>query len=132
MSLREVGLWGPVILVAGAIFTLSHMPSPPSPSRAPDWLLHGAEFGLLSLLLARALAGGWRGRLNMRRAVLTILLGVLYGASDEWHQSFIPGRHAAAGDLVADSAGTLLGLAAAAAAPRIWPPAGERPGKAIL
>ena len=120
MSLRDVGLWGPVILVAGAIFTLSHMPSPPSPPGAPDWLLHGAEFGLLSLLLARALAGGWRGRLSPRRAMLTMFLGMLYGAADEWHQSFIPGRHAAAKDWAADSAGTLLGLVAAAAIPRLW------------
>jgi len=120
MSLREVGLWGPVILVAGSIFTLSHMPSPPSPAGAPDWILHATEFGILSLLLARALAGGWRGRLSPRRAVLTMFLGMLYGAVDEWHQSFIPGRHAAAGDWLADSAGTLLGVAVAASAPRLW------------
>ena len=103
-------------LVAGAILTLSHMSSPPSPSGAPDWLLHGIEFGVLSLFLSRALAGGWRGRLGRRGAVLTVLLGVLYGAGDEWHQSFIPGRDASGRDLVADSAGTLLGLAVTVAA----------------
>ena len=116
MTLREVGLWGPVLLVAGAILTLSQMSSPPSPSGAPDWLLHGIEFGVLSLFLSRALAGGWRGRLGRRGAVLTVLLGVLYGAGDEWHQSFIPGRDASGRDLVADSAGTLLGLAVTVAA----------------
>jgi len=130
MTLREAGLWGPVIVVAGAIFTFSHLSHPPSPPGAPDWLLHGLEYGLLGLLLARALAGGLHGRLSRRRAALTMVLGVLYGATDEWHQSFIPGRQVEAGDLLADSAGTLLGLAAAAMALRLTPSGGKRTGKA--
>jgi len=37
------------------------------------------------------------------------LLAVLYGISDEIHQSFVPGRFPDLWDLVADSAGALLG-----------------------
>ncbi|TDI33987.1 MAG: hypothetical protein E2P03_04185 [Acidobacteria bacterium] len=128
---RGVGLWGPVLLVAGAILTLSHMSSPPSPPGAPDWLLHGIEFGVLSLFLSRALAGGWSGRLSRRGVILTMLLGMLYGAGDEWHQSFIAGRDASARDVVADGAGTLLGLAMTMVALRMRQLAGGGPGTAM-
>jgi len=128
---RGVGLWGPVLLVAGAILTLSHMSSPPSPPGAPDWLLHGIEFGVLSLFLSRALAGGWSGRLSRRGVILTMLLGMLYGAGDEWHQSFISGRDASARDVVADGAGTLLGLAMTMVALRMRQLAGGGPGTAM-
>lgn len=128
---RGVGLWGPVLLVAGAILTLSHMSSPPSPPGAPDWLLHGIEFGVLSLFLSRALAGGWSGRLSRRGMILTMLLGMLYGAGDEWHQSFISGRDASARDVVADGAGTLLGLAMTMVALRMRQLAGGGPGTAM-
>ena len=40
------------------------------------------------------------------------LLAVLYGLGDEVHQSFVPGRDASVGDVVADAAGALLGAAA--------------------
>lgn len=128
---RGVGLWGPVLLVAGAILTLSHMSSPPSPPGAPDWLLHGIEFGVLSLFLSRALAGGWSGRLSRRGMILTMLLGMLYGAGDEWHQSFISGRDASVRDVVADGAGTLLGLAMTMVALRMRQLAGGGPGTAM-
>jgi VanZ family protein len=39
-----------------------------------------------------------------------LLIGVGYGALDEWHQSFVPGRELSAGDWVADSTGVMLGL----------------------
>jgi VanZ family protein len=58
-----------------------------------------------------------------------MLLGVLYGAGDEWHQSFISGRDASGQDLIADGAGTLLGLAVTAAVLRVQPLAGGRSGK---
>ena len=42
--------------------------------------------------------------------LLFLLMGVGYGALDEWHQGFVPGRDASVGDWVADSAGVILGL----------------------
>ena len=32
----------------------------------------------------------------------------LYGATDEWHQSYVPGRYAEVADWVADTLGALL------------------------
>jgi VanZ family protein len=47
---------------------------------------------------------------------VAVLLTVLYGASDEFHQSFVPSRQMDVMDLVADGAGA----AAAAGALYIW------------
>ena len=43
--------------------------------------------------------------------ILTIGVGlaIAYGISDEIHQSFVPGRDASVGDLIADSVGAALG-----------------------
>ncbi len=73
----------------------------------PDWGLHAAAYGGLGLLLARALAPDRSlGRGGM---LLVMALCCAYGLSDEWHQSFVPGRMAQAKDLVADTVGGALG-----------------------
>ena len=83
-----LGLWVPVLLVAGTI-------------------------ALLGGLLTRALSGGLRRPAAL--AALVALLGtVAWGALDEFHQSFVPGRSAAASDLAADAAGAALGVVAVA------------------
>ena len=41
----------------------------------------------------------------------SLLIGVLYAASDEWHQAFVPGRGPAVTDVLLDSAGVLCGIA---------------------
>ena len=48
----------------------------------------------------------------MRRKVivLAVFIGVLYGASDEFHQMFVSGRDASVSDFIADSLGVMTGL----------------------
>lgn len=41
--------------------------------------------------------------------VWPVLAGCLYGATDEWHQWFVPGRFVSFGDWVADVVGVVLG-----------------------
>ncbi len=99
--------WGPAALWAAVLFLLSEwsglglgLPS------GADKLVHGGLFLILGLFLA------W-GRRKTGSGVslfLFFLIGVGYGALDEWHQSFVPGRDASLGDWVADSAGVMLGL----------------------
>jgi VanZ family protein len=43
---------------------------------------------------------------------LPLAIGVLYGASDEWHQAFVGGRSADPVDWVADAVGVLVGYGA--------------------
>jgi len=42
---------------------------------------------------------------------MALLLSVLYAVSDEWHQSYVPGRSATIQDVLVDTAGACLGLA---------------------
>ena len=55
---------------------------------------------MLGALLLRALARPW----------LAILVGGLYAASDEIHQHFVRGRHAAWYDVVIDTVGVTIGV----------------------
>ena len=98
-------LWLPVLFAMAAIFVVSGTPNPPMPSQLPDVGLHAIAYFGLGVLLIRALSGGrWSG---VTPAVLLCawLVAVAYGASDEWHQSFVPSRTAELRDLRADAIG---------------------------
>ena len=74
---------------------------------------HAAEYALLAVLIYRALQLSSSEDVRKRTWVLTLfawLLAILYAASDEWHQSFVPSRTAALGDVLIDSTGAALGL----------------------
>ena len=95
----------------GTIFILSAQPD--LPHAASGWLdllissaAHLFLFAVLSVLWARALGQGQCAWLTA--AVLTLL----YALSDEFHQRFVPGRHADPWDLAFDAFGAVLGLAA--------------------
>ena len=100
--------WGPVLVWAGLIFTLSSIPDLGTGLEEWDFTLrklaHAAEFALLGFLLVRATGSlGW-----------SIAGGIAYAISDELHQHFVPGRLGAAGDVVIDSVGVLVGVLLAA------------------
>jgi VanZ family protein len=110
-------LWLPVALDAGLIFYVSSIPklaTPPGPFS--DKHFHGGSYALLAALLVRALASGRVNGITVRVAVGAFLLATLYGATDEFHQLFVPGRSASLADLVADG----LGAAAAAGLLLAW------------
>ena len=99
--------WGPAALWAAVLFLLSELQERGGfvPDGA-DKLVHGG----LYLILGLSLALGKRRTGSGVPGLLLLLMGVGYGALDEWHQSFVPGRHSSMGDWVADSAGVMLGL----------------------
>lgn len=87
------------------IFCLSHTPNlrPPAPEFIPhlDKLLHFIAYAIMAGF-AYLTFFQWR----VRSLVLTsIFFCVIYGATDEFHQSFIPGRETDFFDLVADTLG---------------------------
>ena len=95
--------WGAPLLPAAVIFLLSHRPGSDYPSvdlPGLDKVVHVALYTPLGYTLHLA-TGGLMGR--------TLLLGGLYGLSDEWHQSFVPSRESSAGDVAADLVGVGLG-----------------------
>lgn len=54
-----------------------------------------------------------RGSLALRFSVVFVAC-MAYALSDEWHQSFVPGRQFSLGDIVLDAIGVVLGLVAGA------------------
>lgn len=106
MTSTVVRVWGPVVLWAVVIFAFSSIPSLGTGLGTWDLVLrkfaHVTEYAVLGALLARALA----------RPELAILAGALYAVSDEIHQSFVRGRHAAWYDVVIDTVGVTVGVVA--------------------
>lgn len=76
---------------------------------------HFVEYFVLSLLILRGLRAG-RRESHLRWAVAAVLLVAGYAALDEWHQSFVPGRAAAVGDVLLDTTGGVAAQAMAALA----------------
>ena len=65
---------------------------------------HLTEYFILSMLILRGIRAGEKG-MHLRWALVTILIVAGYAALDEYHQSFVPGRTAAVGDVLIDTSG---------------------------
>lgn len=109
---RLVSLWGPVLAYMAAIFSVSAMPTPPLPEQVSDKTAHLAAYWLLGLLAVRAVGRGLPCRVTPRVAAVAILITSGYGALDELHQWFVPGRTADLADWYADSAGAAIAVVA--------------------
>jgi len=112
-SRRMVSLWLPVLAWAGFIFFLSSIPHLRFVVAWWDIILrklgHIVVFGILARLIARALSGSalWPWK---KIFAWSLLLTALYAVSDEYHQSFVPGRVPALHDVALDSFGAWLAL----------------------
>jgi VanZ family protein len=65
---------------------------------------HLTEYFIFSMLILRGIRAGEKG-LYLRWVLVTILIVAGYAALDEYHQSFVPGRTAAVGDVLIDTTG---------------------------
>ena len=104
--LRRLDPWWPPLVLMAVIFLFSAQPSLNSGLGLADTIgrkiVHFAEYGLLAFLWARAL----RTRMDARRAALVALVVTsLYAATDEFHQTFVEGRHGSPLDWAIDTAG---------------------------
>lgn len=70
-------------------------------------MLHFVAYFFLAVLAVRAFARGLMGSVKHSAVVLGLVLSLVYALSDEWHQSFVPGRVASEWDLLADGLGVL-------------------------
>lgn len=103
----------PLILYALLIFLLSSISQIEVPYLGFDWwdkVIHFVEYLVFGWLVFRAmstqpiaLSGKWL-------YTTSILVSVLFAASDEYHQSFVPGRSADWFDLLADTLGTFVAV----------------------
>ncbi len=107
----------------GAIFYASSLTAPPTPEDVSDKILHLVTYAGLTLLLVRALASARWANVTLVSLAAACAITVLYGMSDEWHQTWTEGRTPELGDVAADAAGALLAAAMAGACSiisRLW------------
>lgn len=99
--------WLPPVAWAALILVLTSIPQPHLPDvRGMDKLGHLCMYGGLGFLTVRSLAAD----LRPWRLFALVLVGVsAFGAIDEWHQQFIPGRSVDVQDWFADTVGAGLG-----------------------
>jgi VanZ family protein len=103
-------VWGPVIAQLAAIFFASSLSNPGLPSGVSDKTGHFIGYGMLGAFILRALAGAAVAGVTAGRGLLSVGLASLYAASDEFHQSFVPGRSPDPADWVADTLGAIAAV----------------------
>lgn len=110
--MNNLKFWLPVYLYAVFIFVLSAIPE--LPQIGPDVpnsdkFFHMLEYGIFGLLLARAFKNSSSQFLMGNFLILTCLVSCLYGITDEFHQSFVPGRESNVWDVLFDTIGAFFG-----------------------
>jgi VanZ family protein len=102
--------WLPVLLYVSAIFFVSSMSKPPNPIHVPnsDKIYHMCEYGLLGVLVGRALRHSVAPYSALAASMMTVALVMLIGATDEYYQSFVPGRECDFFDWLTDTTAGVL------------------------
>jgi VanZ family protein len=104
--IARIDPWAPPVALMGVIFLLSNQPDLDSGLGLVDIIgrkvVHAAEYALLCLLW-------WRALRTLtppdRAALIALCVSVAYGATDEYHQSFVQGRHVSLVDVAIDGLG---------------------------
>jgi VanZ family protein len=99
-----------MLLCMGTIFILSHQPAGAIDFDlfpAQDKVAHLLLYGVLSATVLFAFSLQLRDN-NKTLVVTALLVPVLFGILDEYHQSFIAGRSSELLDVAADGAGAVL------------------------
>jgi hypothetical protein len=109
--MKFIKYWLPPILWAMAIFTVSSITvGSSSDFYWKDFVVkktaHVVEYGILATLIYRALINS---NVSNKKAMLySVALAFLYGATDEFHQSFTPGRGPKFTDVLIDTLGASI------------------------
>lgn len=108
--MNYIKYWFPVFIYSGIIFYISSMESVPTPDIVHfDKVLHVCEYVPFGFLTARAIYYS-KSTFSINKIILlTALAALFYGVSDEFHQSFVDGRHASVLDVCADVIGGIFG-----------------------
>jgi hypothetical protein len=105
---RTRALWVAALLWMGVIFALSSLPGGSMPAGDYGSLGHFtvyAVLGALYFLAVRDQRGSWMA------VVIAVAMASVYGVTDEFHQSFVPGRMPDPADWMMDTFGAFVGAA---------------------
>jgi VanZ family protein len=107
----SVRRWLPPLIWAGVILAGTSLPQKAVPVQTAsiDKVLHFTIYAVFAFLLSRQIlevTDRWRA------AAVAIVIAAAFGAADEWHQRFIPGRSTEFADWVADCIGASVGALA--------------------
>ncbi len=110
---KIIKFWAPVAIWAVIIYLFSNRTTIKTVDfYLGDFLLkktaHLIEYGVFSTLWYRALVNFGMG--YKKAMFYSVLASFLYGASDEFHQSFIYGRTATLRDVAIDTTGALIAV----------------------
>jgi len=105
--------WLPPLLWAGVILVATSIPGSYVPSFAKplDKVVH---FGLYAVFAALLCYQALYEMSAWRAIVVAIGIAAGFGAADEWHQRFVPGRSTELADWGTDSLGAAVGALSAA------------------
>jgi VanZ family protein len=100
------------VIYMGLIFIISSIPGEALPETTiSDKFLHLVEFGILSWLLGKAFRTAKKEFFIKQAGILAIIITILYGISDEIHQSFVSHRSTEFYDVIFDGIGAILAQA---------------------
>lgn len=111
---QKMRLWLPALVWMGVIFGFSALPiNHEAQFSWPDFIFkktaHVAEYAILYFLVHRAWSN--QGKLASTKIfILSLVFGVFYAMTDEWHQTLTPGREGRLKDVGFDTLGMLLML----------------------
>ena len=110
-TLGKIRYWIPALVWMGIIFAFSARPA--VQASGIDWqdffikkTAHFVEYAVLTTLLIFSLnrTTSWN---KTKKIVFAVIISGLYAVSDEFHQSFIPGREPHVRDVLIDALGSL-------------------------
>jgi len=106
-ALNFIKYWLPVIICGILIFSGSSVPGKNIPQvfAHQDIVAHTLEYAAFALLLSRALKADHPRWGRKKRFLYCFLFSLMFAASDELHQLFVPERLASVKDLFFDGLG---------------------------
>lgn len=108
---RRIKFWFPVFICMGLIFFASSIRKENIVFlfSFQDVVFHTLAYLILAVFFARALKNTNSNIAALQILIFTVAFGVAYGLSDEFHQSFVPGRSVSGFDVFMDGAGSVFG-----------------------
>lgn len=110
---ERLARWLPAIVWVGLIEVATSWPNPPIPAGLPaqsDKVVHIGMYTVLGFAVSRAIGRSVGRSATLQRGLAVVAAISCFGALDEWHQQFIPGRGMELGDWMADTTGGFLGV----------------------